>query len=616
MRYFFEQTSFTRTLFFVAGDIFLISCAVFLAFFLRFEGQIPEFYWNGTLQTAILLALACSIPLFFRFNLFTLSWRHVSTRDVLLLWRALTIGFLILGSLVILLKGLPVFAQLPRSVLVMSYLFSFLFIGALRLGKRIFLQMSDRGDSSEKTSVIIVGAGDAAEQLVRSMVQQKSSYLPLCFVDDSLQKQGMRIHGVKVAGKIADIPELVVKLGPKQLIIAMPSAPSSAIKQAVEFGRQAGIQSIKILPSLGEILDGKVSLAQVRDVQVQDLLGRELVSLDTEALSRFLKDKIVLVTGAAGSIGSELCRQVATFAPSTIVLFDQDESGVFMFAHELNNRFPKLKVISYVGDVIDGEKVREVFASVKPQIVFHAAAYKHVSLMEQDPVEAIKTNVFGTRTVSGAALGAGTECFVYVSTDKAVNPSSVMGATKRVGEMICQLANQKGQTRFISVRFGNVLDSRGNVIAIFREQIKRGGPLTITHPDMKRYFMTNPEACLLVMQASTMGKGGEVFVLDMGSLVKVVDLAKEMIRLSGLEPDKDIPIVFTGSRPGEKLFEEMLTSEEREGVTTHAKIFSARPLLPAPDLLEKSLKLFSETRDKKSVCKILEDLIPSYHSSL
>ncbi len=502
------------------------------------------------------------------------------------------------------------FAQFPRSVLVMSYLFSFLFIGILRLGKRIFIQVSLKENAGSKTPVIIVGAGDAAEQLVRGMIG--SRYLPVCLLDDSKAKQGMSIHGVRVAGKLDDIPRIVERFHAEEMIIAIPSAPSSVIKRAVDLGRQAGLKTIKVLPSLGEILDGKVSLAQVRDVQVQDLLGRELVSLDTEALSRFLKDKVVLVTGAAGSIGSELCRQVATFAPSAIVLFDQDESGVFMFAHELHNRFPKLRIVSYVGDVIDGEKVREVFASVKPQIVFHAAAYKHVSLMEQDPLEAVKTNVFGTWTVSEAALGANTECFVYISTDKAVNPSSVMGATKRVGEMICQLANQKGQTRFISVRFGNVLDSRGNVIAIFREQIKGGGPLTITHPDMKRYFMTNPEACLLVMQASTMGKGGEVFILDMGSLVKVVDLAREMIRLSGLEPDKDIPIVFTGSRPGEKLFEEMLTSEEREGVTTHAKIFSARPFFPAPDLLEKSLKLFSETRDKKSVCKILEGLIPSY----
>lgn len=614
MRYLFEKTPLTRTLFFLAGDIALISLAVLLAFFLRFEGQIPALYWEGLLQITVLLALAFALPPLFSFKLYSLSWRHVSTRDILALWRAMTIGFLFLGSLVILLKGLPLFAQFPRSVLVMAYLFSFFFTGIFRLGRRIVMQISLRESTGAKIPVIIAGAGDAAEQLIRGMAG--SRYLPLCLVDDSSAKQGVSIHGVRVAGKLKDIPHIAERFHAQEMIIAIPSAPSSVIKHVVELGREANLKAIKVLPSLGEILDGKVSLSQVRDVQVQDLLGRELVSLDTEALSRFLKGKVVLVTGGAGSIGSELCRQVAAFSPSAIILFDQDESGVFMFAYELGTRFPALKVISYVGDITDTEKVRDVFSSVKPQIVFHAAAYKHVSLMEHDPLEAVKTNIFGTKIVSEAALEAGSECFVYISTDKAVNPSSVMGATKRAGEMICQLANHKRQTRFVSVRFGNVLDSRGNVIALFRDQIKRGGPLTITHPDMKRYFMTNPEACLLVMQASAMGKGGEVFVLDMGDLVNIVDLAKEMIRLSGLEPDKDIPIAFTGLRPGEKLFEEMLTSEEREGATTHAKIFSAKPIPADPALLEKSLRRFSETRDKKSICETLQSLIPSYRSSL
>ncbi|MDO8655270.1 MAG: nucleoside-diphosphate sugar epimerase/dehydratase, partial [bacterium] len=547
-------------------------------------------------------------------RLYSFSWRHVSTRDVLVLWYAVTGSFLLITILVVSGQGVRAFAELPRSTLLVGFVLTFFFTGAMRMAKRIAQQIS-LGMGGGGKHVLIVGAGDAGEQLLRSMQTGQKKYVPVCLIDDDKKKQGISIHGVRVAGRVSDIPAVAKQYGVQEMIIAMPSAPSSVIKQAVELGREAGIEAIKVLPSLGEIFDGKVSFSDVRDVQVHDLLGREVVSLDTDALSRFLRAKVVLITGAAGSIGSELARQVSTFAPSTVVLLDQDESGIFMLAQELNERFSGIRIVSCVGNITDEQKIERVFKQWQPHIVFHAAAYKHVPLMEADPAEAVHTNIWGTKIVSKAARLAGSECFVYISTDKAVNPTSVMGATKRVGEMICQSSQEQGGTRFVAVRFGNVLDSRGNVVALFREQIKRGGPVKITDPEMKRYFMTNPEACLLVMQASAMGKGGEVFVLDMGSPVKIVDLAREMVRLSGLEPDRDIQFVFTGIRPGEKLFEEALSAEEGTTVTQHQKIFAAKLSLPDVALLEKGLQGLSEAlsrSDAQSLVDTLHRLVPSY----
>ncbi|MBI4122931.1 MAG: polysaccharide biosynthesis protein [Parcubacteria group bacterium] len=603
----------SRTLLFLFGDALFIALAFFLAFFLRFDGMIPAVHLYLTLPVMIVLGWAAILPVFLWARLYSFSWRHVSTRDVLVLWYAVTGGFLLITTIVVSVQGVRAFAELPRSTLLVGYVLTFFFTGAIRMAKRIAQHISLQNAGGVR--VLIVGAGDAGEQLLRSMQTGQKKYTPSCFVDDDKRKQGLSIHGVRVAGTVPDIPAVAKQYGIQEMIIAMPSAPSSAIKRAVELGRQAQIETMKVLPSLGEILDGKVSFADVRDVQVQDLLGREVVSLDTDALSRFLREKIVLITGAAGSIGSELARQVSTFAPSVIVLLDQDESGIFMLAQELNERFSHVRIISCVGNITDEQKIERVFKQWQPHIVFHAAAYKHVPLMEADPAEAVRTNILGTRIVAEIAGRLGTECFVYISTDKAVNPTSVMGATKRVGEMICQELSGKGGTRFVAVRFGNVLDSRGNVVALFREQIKRGGPVKITDPEMKRYFMTNPEACLLVMQASAMGKGGEIFVLDMGSPVKIVDLAREMVRLSGLEADRDIQFIFTGMRPGEKLFEEMLSAEEGTSATQHQKIFIAK--LPPLDaaLLEKGLGHLQEGlagAESQSLVDTLHRLVPSY----
>jgi len=473
------------------------------------------------------------------------------------------------------------------------------------------------GKTVEEEKTLIVGAGDAGEQILRSIISSKNkSYSPVGFVDDNPMKQGVTIHGYKVLGKILDIPKIIKDYQVKELIIALPSVGRSTIKSAVELGVKAGLKKIKISPPLNEVIDGRVSFKNLKNVEVEDLLGREKVSLNTSQIRNFITDKVILITGAAGSIGSELSRQTAKFNPSLLLLLDQDETGIFNISKELEKSFPDLKVQPIIADIRDREKINAIFEKISPKIVFHAAAYKHVPLMEENPDEAVKNNIFGTKNLANASFKYGVEKFIFISTDKAVNPTSVMGATKRVSEMICQTYNQKNETKFISVRFGNVLNSRGSVIPIFREQIKRGGPVEVTHRDMKRYFMLTSEACLLVMQAGAMGQGGEVFVLDMGEPIKILDLAKEMIKLSGFEPDKDIAIVFVGIRPGEKLFEETLTAEEGTIATQNEKIFMAKLSDIKPNDLEKKLEIIENLVGKQTekIIEALGDIVPHYNT--
>ena len=501
----------------------------------------------------------------------------MSVNEALSLFKATTIAFIFWAIAIYISKYFPLFQNFPRSTIFISYILVFILCGAIRFSKRIYLNIKGRGGKANKERTLIVGAGDAGEQILRNISSSKiNPYLPVGFVDDSPIKRGVKIHGIKVLGKIQDIPHIVKNHQIKQLIIAIPSAGDNFIKKAVELGRQAGLYKIKIVPSVFAIIKSQLSLKNLKDVDVSNLLGREPISLDKSQVENFIRDKRVLITGAAGSIGSELSRQVAKFNPSLLVLLDQDETGIFNVESEIKKNFSGLDIKSFVADIKDEIKIRNVFSSLKPQIIFHAAAYKHVPLMEMQPDQAVKNNIFGTEILVKASLQSDVEKLVFISTDKAVNPISVMGATKRIGEMICQAYNQKNQTKFISVRFGNVLDSRGSVIPIFREQIRRGEEVTVTDPEMKRYFMLNSEACLLVMQAGAMGQGGEVFVLDMGKPIKILNLAKEMIKQSGYKPDKDIPIVFTGIRPGEKLFEEILTAEEGTVVTQNQKIFIAK----------------------------------------
>jgi len=601
-------------------DIALISLAIFLAFFLRFEGQIPSQYFLNILGM-IVIAVVISLPIFYLYKLYSFSWSYVSTNELISLVKATTISFLFSGAALFILRDQKIFQTFPRSALFISYFLIFLSCGAIRFSKRIYLQIFQGKGIENKERTLIVGAGDAGEQLLRSISLLKdSSYFPVGFVDDNPAKRGELIHGIKVLGGINDIPRIVGDSEIKEMIIALSSGGSGDIKKAIEMARVAGLRKIKIVPSVSEIINGTVSIANIREVQIEDLLKRDQVSLDTGSVENFIRGKSVLITGAAGSIGSELCRQAARFNPSELLLLDQDETGIFNISEELKYKYPKLRFSSVICDIREIKKIDKIFNESRPNIIFHAAAYKHVPLMENNPDEAVKNNIFGTKIIAETALKSGVEKFIFISTDKAVNPISVMGMTKRIGEMICQVLNQKNKTKFISVRFGNVLDSRGSVIPIFRDQIKSRRPVEVTHPEMQRYFMVISEACLLVMQAGVIGGGGEVFVLDMGEPIKILDLAKEMIRFSGFEPDKDIPIVFTEPRPGEKLFEEILTAEEGTIATQNQKIFRAK-LSPVDEKkLNKSLEKLeakvqkSEGEEMADTLKdALKQLIPSYN---
>lgn len=611
----FKKTALTRTIVFVLADVFFIAISVWLAFLLRFDGQIPRQYFPF-IWRLIALAIIFVIPVFYLQKLYSFSWSYVSTDEMISLFKATTIAFIFLSVVTFLSSHFSSFLNFPRSTIFASYILIFVFCSGTRLAKRIYLRMAGAGGSSEKDRTLIVGAGDAGEQILRSILSSgKNPYYPVGFVDDNPIKKGVVIHGLKVLGKISDIPEIVEKYGIKQLIIALPSAGGKEIRQALEFGKKAGVWKIKIAPPLSEIIRGHVTFKNLKDVEVEDLLGREQVILDTKQIENFIKDKSVLITGAAGSIGSELSRQVARFKPDVLLLLDQDETGIFNISKELENDFPNLKLQRIIADITDKEKINKIFENFSPKIIFHAAAYKHVPLMEENADEAVKNNIFGTKNLAESAVDFNAEKFIFISTDKAVNPSSIMGATKRVGEMVCQMFNKKGKTKFISVRFGNVLNSRGSVIPIFREQIRKGGPVEVTHPDMQRFFMLTSEACLLVMQAGAMGQGGEVFVLDMGKSIKILDLAKEMIKLSGLILDKDIAIVFTGIRPGEKLFEEILTAEEGTIATQNKKIFMAKLSDANLNNLQEQIKnlhnaVLGQSKDK--IAKALAEIVPVF----
>jgi FlaA1/EpsC-like NDP-sugar epimerase len=965
-----KKRGFFRLIFFLKADAFFIVLSVFSAFLVRFEGQIPSQYFLN-IQGIIVLCFLIVLPIFHFFNLYRFSWQYVSTEELISLAKAIVLSFLVLTAVFFVLKENPIFSGFPRSTLFITYFFIFVFSGSFRFSKRIFWQVFKKKGKKLKQRALIVGAGDAGEQILRSILNLRTTpYQIIGFVDDNLAKQGALIHGLKVLGKINNIPEIVNQNNIESLIIAMPSADSESIHRAVEKGRQAGLKNIKTVPGIEEIINGKITLGQLRQVKMEDLLGREALSLDKKLIEKFIDNKTVLVTGGAGSIGSELCRQIIKFNPKTLMILDQDETGIFNIVEELKNDFPENKIKFFVADIKDQEKIDQIFNEFSPRIVFHAAAYKHVFLMEQSPDIAVKNNVFGTKASAEAALRNGAEKFVFIScldektriltneglkrwnevkpgmrtlslnqqgiveenkinkvvsqkysgpmfqiktrsidmlvtpnhkmiiqlannstkiieeeaertvkrsvvyiskgrwkgidkewfslsspppvfrhplrncpkkvrtadilyllgifigdgflnsgykrkdkrstdnygsiffdipekdkarkrilnvldkmnidykcyktragehiyfssralaqlfstcgkgavnktipdwalrysprllkflldglidsdgyqqgsqqklssissklmekcaelatklglhftisiqenketmienrkippskafigifsktkhrafkkshckqvnyqgtiwcvrvgknhnflaerngkffftgnTDKAVNPSSVMGATKRIGEMICQDLNKENKTKFVSVRFGNVLDSRGSVIPIFREKIKKRQAIEVTHPEMKRFFMVTSEACLLVLQAGAMSQGREVFVLDMGSPIKIIDLAKEMIRLSGLEPDKDIPIVFSQPKPGEKLFEEILTAEEGTIATKHHKIFMAKLAEVDSEKLKSSLINLEELAkqgEKQEIISVFKKIIPYYQN--
>jgi FlaA1/EpsC-like NDP-sugar epimerase len=608
-----------KTTVFVTADMLIITASMWGAFVIRFDGVVPSPFVEY-LHIYILLSICTFIPLFRLFRMYTMSWHFVSIFDLYRLFSAVTFGSVILAALAHLGRDHPAFVVFPRSVLITNYVLCLIGIGGLRASKRAYLQVIRRTYPGNKRKVLVVGAGSAGEQIVRDMLRDPESQLyPVGFIDDARERRGFTIHGVKILGGREKIPGIVRSLGVEEVLIAIPSASSGEIRNIVEITRGAGITDIRVVPSLNKILSGQVKLGDIRKVQVEDILGREPVTIRMSEIEAFIRGKRVLITGAGGSIGSELARQVPRFLPKQMILLDIDETELFHIDNELRGH-RNCDIASVVANIQDRLKIRQIFEEYRPDVVFHAAAYKHVPVVENHPDEAVKNNVFGTRVLAEVSRETEVRTFIFISTDKAVNPTSVMGATKRVAEMMVRtLSAKNGGTRFTAVRFGNVMESRGSVIPTFKEQISRGGPVTVTHPDMKRYFMTVSEAVLLVLQASAMGQGGEVFVLNMGEAVRIADLARELIRLSGFESDRDIPIVYTGVRPGEKLFEELLSAEEGTTATEHERIFRAKIAngLDDEDLFRMIADLERSGRegDIEEIIRLLMSLVPTYTPS-
>jgi len=604
-----------RRVFFFAGDLVLLTCALLAAVWLRFDGQIPPAVL-AQLPIVAGLALCLKLAVFAWQGLYAMSWSHIGLVDMARVFRGVSIGSAALWLIVFALRGPELLKGFPRGVLVLDYVLTLHAIGAFRMGQRIY-QYLIRRVPADGRAALIVGAGAAGEQLARSLWHTPTAgYSLVGYIDDDAAKRGAMIHGVRVWGARGDIPALVRAHKVEAVFIAMPSAPSPVVRHVVSLARGAGVREIRIVPPLDRIINRQISFTDLQEVQFTDLLGRQVVEIDTGAVGAWLADQPVLVTGAGGSIGAELCRQIARFHPSELVLLDMDETGLFWLEQEMQRI--EQRVTTVLTDVRSTHRVREVCRQLRPRVVFHAAAYKHVGLMERHPAEAVSVNISGTRAIAQASIDAGVEKFVLISSDKAVNPTSVMGATKRVAEQVCLALNGQGLTRFLAVRFGNVLGSRGSVIPLFQDQIRRGEGITVRGPEMRRYFMATSEAVLLVLQAGMMSKGGEIFVLDMGEPVRIIDLARELIRLSGLEPDKDVPIVFADPEPGEKESEDLLTAEEGTVATRHDRIFIARDTMMPSELLFTRVSRAEEcarTQDLGGIVRNLQDLVPTYRPS-
>ncbi|WHY17254.1 nucleoside-diphosphate sugar epimerase/dehydratase [Paenibacillus sp. FSL H8-0261] len=600
-------------------DAGIIAASVWLVFLLRFDFQIPEMYvWM--LPWAILIHIAVYAVFSFGFKVYNNIWRYTGMRELLQL---LKVSVLTLVGVIAV--NVSTHAVIPSYRLPISIYFAagyvFLGIVGLRMVKRLL------NDGFETTGVkdafegnlLIVGAGKAGILVTKDIKHSRFKFMhPVAFIDDDASKQKLEVMGLPIVGNRNFIPEAVKQLDIAFIIIALPTAPHNDLMEIIEICKSTKAQ-IKLMPSMTEILDGKMAVNRIREVSVNDLLGRTPVEINTEEIRENLGSECILITGAGGSIGSELCRQLAAYRPKEMLLLGHGENSIYLIEQELRQLYPDQKIQPIIADIQDVSRIDSVFQNFRPTIVYHAAAHKHVPLMEMNPVEAVKNNVIGTRNVAEASAKYGAKRFILISSDKAVNPTSVMGATKRAAEMIINDQNSSSKTVFAAVRFGNVLGSRGSVIPLFKRQIESGGPVTVTHMDMVRYFMTIPEAVQLVIQASVLAQGGEVFVLDMGKPVRIYDLARDLIRLSGLEPDKDIPIVVTGIRPGEKLFEELLTEEEGLMVTNNYRIMISRPqsvsrseLNLVLGVLENLCKRYEFVPSSYQIKKLLKQLIPSY----
>ncbi|MBW4084522.1 nucleoside-diphosphate sugar epimerase/dehydratase [Paenibacillus sp. S150] len=600
------MTAKTRVYLLFLIDLAIIWFSIVTSYMFRFYGGIPEKYLIQMLLFGLISTIAFGGSLIY-FGLYRRMWQYASIGEIISVFKAIVVGSVLsyLAAFIILPE------RVPLSIEVRAMETILLLVGGVRLFWRVF--RNDRINSKDTaTHTIIVGAGDCGILIAREMMGPSFAHTRIVgFIDDSADKYHLSILGVPVLGNRYDIPRLVKERQIHEIIIAMPSVSRTEISEIINLAKATGAK-LKIIPALNDLIAGKISVKKLRDVSVEDLLGREPIVADLNSILGYVHNKTVLVTGAGGSIGSELCRQISPFAPSKLLILGHGENSIYTIEMELRKSFPELNIVTVIADVQDRTRIMEVFQSHGPEVVFHAAAHKHVPLMERNPSEAIKNNVFGTRNVADCADKYGAERFVLISSDKAVNPTSVMGATKRIAEMYIQSLNTTSPTKFSAVRFGNVLGSRGSVIPAFKQQIAAGGPVTVTHPEMVRYFMTIPEAVQLVIQSGSFANGGEVFVLDMGQPVKILTLAEDLITLSGYEPYKDIEITFSGIREGEKLYEELLTAEENLGSTQHDRIFIGKPNVLSQNQLELEFKRLERvlSEDGEAIREVINQIVP------
>ncbi|MGA2526725.1 MAG: nucleoside-diphosphate sugar epimerase/dehydratase [Smithellaceae bacterium] len=610
----------------ILSDALIFVFAIVLAYLFRFELSFGYAYIKQ-IQNLIIWIVPLKLIIFFSFGLYRGMWRYTSISDFWLLTKACLLSTLLILAIILYVSR---FEGYSRVIFIADGFFTFLLTGGVRIIIRSYYAayVSPKIIQSPLSKmilkkVLIIGAGAAGEKILREIFENyQLHYKVVGFIDDDPKKQGRSIHGIRVLGNVEKIVKILEKKDVQEILIAIPSASGDQIRNIVEACRNCNV-SYKILPGIGELIDGRVSIKVLRDINYEDLLGRPLVHLNIKDIRNYLDDKTVLITGCGGSIGSELCRQVIKFQPHSIILLDASEINLFNIQMEIQNEKYYRKSEAVLGHVQDKKLMEDVFKKFKPQVVFHAAAYKHVPMMEKNPWEAVFNNIIGSRVAMETSIKHHVERFVLVSTDKAVRPTNVMGASKRVAELIMQSLQGNG-TRFMAVRFGNVVGSSGSVIPVFRRQIEQGGPVTVTHPDVNRYFMTIHEASQMILQAGTMGEGGEVFILRMGTPVKIADMARDLIRLSGKEPDMDIKIVFTGLRDGEKLYEELITVEEDILPTGHEKVMvlrSNRPFNGAKDLQEsrdilgnKIAELMKDAlrHDSRAIKKILKEIVPEY----
>jgi FlaA1/EpsC-like NDP-sugar epimerase len=601
------------------GDLLLTIATIFISFALRLEGSffffyLPVAYWM------IGISLVVKPLVYSFFGLYRRLWAYASTRELILISYAVTIASSILSVIIIFLYSQRLIRPgLPRSILIIDWLLSIMAIGGFRLALRLISESRATGAKVSRSAkikdVLIIGAGDAGALVVREMLKNSQLNLaPVGYLDDALDKQKQQIHGIRVIGTLGDLGRVLNSRNIDEVIIAIPSAGGNIVRQISDICRLKGV-AFRTMPGIFELIGGNVNVNRLREVDITDLLRRQPAKLDLGLVGASLRDKHILVTGAGGSIGRELCRQIARWQPAELVILGHGENSIFETLLELLNDHPGLVIHPIIADIRDSHRLQHVFEMLHPQVVFHAAAHKHVPMMEANIEDAITNNIIGTRNVVDAAVAGKVERLVMISTDKAIRPISVMGATKRMAEMVVLEAAQRHGCTFSVVRFGNVLGSRGSVVPLFKNQIAKGGPVTITHPEMMRYFMTIPEAVHLVLQAAAMGKGGEVFLLNMGKPVRILDLAEDLIRLSGLEPGKDIEIIFTGIRPGEKLSEDLWEEGLHYQPTAHTEVFR---LSEEESVLNNSListidqlQEMADSGNTSAILDLLDSAIPS-----